>query len=171
MSGIPGCGKSSYAECVLLLHTRHNARYEKGRARAAIVSADDYYMVGGEYKYDPTKIGDAHADCFRRFISYMMDPEYDFVVVDNTSCTVEEIAPYMLGAAAFEWDAEVRTIVCATEDDMKVAAARNTHKAPFEVVSGQWNTLCARRLPAWWTHTGIPMSQAERLITSVRESR
>lgn len=46
--GLPGTGKSTLGKTL---------------APDASFAADDYFMVDGEYKFDPTKLGEAHAQC------------------------------------------------------------------------------------------------------------
>ncbi|KKN43561.1 hypothetical protein LCGC14_0702080 [marine sediment metagenome] len=159
-TGLPGSGKSS------VIKKRH--------PNAKVFSVDDYFMVGDKYEFDPTKIGEAHADCFRRYIdcvrkfqwifdyrpgAEMWDPRafgyHHDVVVDNTNTTTMEIAPYMLAAAAFYCEAEVITIKCAPQ----VAFDRNIHGVPLEAHQGLRDNLNARELPAWWTHTEIDMAE------------
>ena len=53
MRGLPGSGKSTEAKSYILTHG------------AVVVSADDFFMVAGKYRYNPAKIGDAHVACMR----------------------------------------------------------------------------------------------------------
>ena len=46
--GLPGTGKSTLGKTL---------------APDASFAADDYFMVDGEYKFDPSKLGEAHAQC------------------------------------------------------------------------------------------------------------
>lgn len=73
LSGVSGAGKSTYAEKLLT------------ETQGIKVSADHYFMWEDTYKFDPTKLGEAHADCFKRFISHLQAPfSWSCVVVDNT---------------------------------------------------------------------------------------
>lgn len=74
----------------------------------------------------------------------------DTLVVDNTNTTVEEISPYMLGAAAFGWEAEVHTLYLTLHDDAIRSAARNVHNVPEQVVLSQYQRLLSRKLPSYW---------------------
>jgi adenylate kinase len=149
-SGLPGSGKST------VIKEKH--------PRAAVFSADNYFMVLGAYEYDPTKIGLAHADCFLRFIeqvrlsnlkaqhsAFAIGAANPDIVVDNTNTTVMEISPYMLAAAAYGLEAEVITVKC----DPRVALDRNTHGVPWEAQCDLLANLNARELPPWWKHTEI----------------
>jgi hypothetical protein len=52
-----------------------------------IVSADDYFMNGPDlssYKFDASKLQQAHADCFSKFIGFM-EQGIPNIFVDNTN--------------------------------------------------------------------------------------
>lgn len=53
--GLPGSGKTTEAK---RLAKKYNAVH---------LEADDYFMVNGEYKFDRSKLHEAHKDCFNRF--------------------------------------------------------------------------------------------------------
>src|SRR5690606_33271326 len=119
MSGISGSGKSTWAEklCHGLSSTGYNF---------SIVSADSYFMRDGVYQFDPKKLSDAHGACCYDFINQLA-LQTPLVVVDNTNTTAVEIAPYILIAQAYHYDVEIITVMCESEDDVKAAAARNSH--------------------------------------------
>lgn len=73
LSGISGCGKSTFAKRKAMLEG------------AVICSADDFFcdLETGEYKFDPTKLAQAHAWCMERFLHNL---QFDApIVVDNTN--------------------------------------------------------------------------------------
>ncbi len=150
LSGVSGSGKSTYAR--KLWNALEPGNYCK------VVSADDFFMRDGHYIFDPKRLSDAHGKCFRDFIAALnsnegFKPEYDLVVVDNTNTTVSEVSPYILGAQAYGWDVEILTVMCRTDEDVKVCASRNSHGVPSDVVFAQHNRLCARELMPWWKNT------------------
>lgn len=149
LSGVSGSGKSTTAR--KLRNALEPGTYCK------VVSADDYFMVDGEYKFDPSKLSDAHGACFRDFIHTVSKgtPEYDLVIVDNTNTTAVEISPYILGAQAYGWEVEVLTVMCETDDDVLACAARNTHNVPVGGIWGQHRRLCRRELMPWWKNTNV----------------
>lgn len=122
LSGLSGSGKSMFA-CKLALFRPEPKRY--------IVSADDYFNCDGNYKFDPANLSQAHAACFRNFIDHLNGSLCGIgdkiVIVDNTNLTKEEISPYMLGAAAFGYDAEI--VMLRVEPS--VALSRNIHNVSF----------------------------------------
>jgi hypothetical protein len=140
LSGISGSGKSFLAEEILQ------------RTQGVKVSADHFFMQNGEYLFDPKKLGEAHADCFRRFIHYLEKTWLD-IVVDNTNCTAIEIAPYYQAANAFNALPEILTIRCGQWNEVEWCARRNVHKVPADAVYAQHNRLEDRVLPPYWKNT------------------
>lgn len=78
--GIPGCGKSSFAE---LLTIPYN-----------ICTADDYFITDGVYKFNPDKLHIAHRVCQEK-CSNLMEQNTERIVVANTSTTLKEFNPYL----------------------------------------------------------------------------
>lgn len=140
LSGVSGSGKSTY-----IRNTFQDP---------FVVSADHFlYDSDGKYIFDPMKLGAAHAACFRRFIKVCSDHEPPLVVVDNTNTTTEEIAPYVLGAEAFDYDVEIVTLVPPSHVSLDECARRNTHGVPLATVRKQQDRIMSRRFPFWWKHT------------------
>lgn len=152
MSGISGSGKSRYAKLLISTHI------DLGGASSAYSSADSYFMCGDVYNFDASKLSLAHGKCFRDFITHLQQ-ECELVVVDNTNTTESEISPYMLGASAFGYEAELITLQCATTTDVEVCASRNAHKVPLSVCSAQDSRILARRLPPYWKASRIPVTR------------
>ncbi len=140
LSGVSGSGKSTYIEKLNL-----DADY--------IVSADHYFMKDGEYKFDPTKLSEAHASCFRRFVRVLKYCAL-IVVVDNTNTTAVEIAPYVLGAQAFGWDVEIKTIR-VEENGLEECARKNKHGVSLGTIQAQHERIMRRELMPWWKHEWI----------------
>jgi len=119
MQGTPGSGKSTEASGF--------------GPDATIVSADHYFEdpITGEYRFNPAKLGEAHASCMRSFLRACEDASAaSVIVVDNTNITIDQMSPYYLVARAYKASVEVRRVAC----DPEVAAARNSHGVPRETV-------------------------------------
>jgi len=127
---VPGAGKSTFTE--------------KHWPGAMVVSADHFFMVDGEYKFDPTKISDAHAECLRKFTEKVSTDYTGTVVVDNTNIHLWEMAPYVALANAYGWDVEIHSF----KVHASIAGPRNSHGVPQEVVERMDREL-ESPLPFW----------------------
>ena len=139
LSGLSGSGKSTY--------TQHCC------GGSSVFSADQFFMVDGEYRFDVSKLSQAHGACFKGTIAALQSG-VPHVVVDNTNTTSEEIAPYVLAAQAFGYEVEIVTLVAPkgmTEGDYIAACAeRNAHNVPAAGIAGQAQRIASRKLMPWW---------------------
>lgn len=109
--GIPGSGKSTLAKSIL------SQEHEYGKH----MEADMYFMRDGEYKFDATKLGAAHAWCQSETRHFL---ERNFtVIVSNTFTTIKELRPYF--AMAKELGIVPEVIVCQNQFG-------NVHNVPEE---------------------------------------
>lgn len=136
LQGVSGSGKSSIAS--------------KLADADNICSADDFFMRDGKYHFDPTKLGEAHGACLRKYVSLLLVNAQKGrpIVVDNTNTTIGEIAPYYSLAEAYGYKPVIITVECDPDE----AAARNTHGVPVKVC---WEMnrrimLTNAALPPWW---------------------
>jgi predicted kinase len=129
MQGQSGSGKSTYVA----------ANYPN----AMVCSADDYFIKDGEYRFDASKIGEAHKECLRAWLMAMAAGE-DLVVCDNTNTCLWELAPYVQTANALGY----KVVVVRCVVDAKTAAARNTHGVPERAVEAMTSRL-EKSLPFW----------------------
>jgi predicted kinase len=80
--GLPGAGKSTLANQICNSIQSNNSLWE----------ADMFFERDGEYKFDRSRIGEAHEWC-KAMVDH--DLEYNFaVVVANTFTTKKELRPY-----------------------------------------------------------------------------
>lgn len=132
LRGLPGSGKSTWA---------------KNNFLKPIISADDFHMIDGVYKYDPTKAGEAHADCLRRFTRSLIVGDQDTtIIVDNTNTRTFELAPYVQLAIAWGADCEILYFPCTLEDAIK----RNTHGVPDSTILAMQVALNTEVMPPFW---------------------
>jgi predicted ABC-type ATPase len=152
LSGVSGCGKSTIAHSFV-----PDDKYRDGAGKA-IVSADHFFIRDGVYQFDPSKLSQAHATCFRKFLSYLQ-LDVSLVIVDNTNTTEAEISPYYLAAQAFEYQCEIMTVstddkdLFVRESNIKKCAERNSHGVPEGVIRAQAKRLYNRKLPHYWKHS------------------
>jgi predicted kinase len=75
--GIPGSGKSTFAKTLSDLH----------------IESDMFFIKEGEYKFDGSKIKDAHNWC-QDVVEHWMDENKPKIVVSNTFTQEWEMEPY-----------------------------------------------------------------------------
>jgi predicted kinase len=163
LSGLSGSGKSTYARNLILDHLGIQVGEEvtlehilavmpddDQRCTISYCSADRYFMKDGEYQFNPAELSAAHNSCFLAYISALLE-EKELVIVDNTNLSPVEIAPYMLAAGAYDYEAEIITLRCS----MAMAYERNVHGVPERGIENQWVALNSRQLPPWWKNTDI----------------
>lgn len=100
--GVPGSGKSTTAKLL-----------GAGGAGYAHFEADMYFMEDGVYKFDPTKIRDAHAWCQNSVEQAMLlnhtTGHNSTIIVSNTFTQEWEMEPYYKLASA--WGYKVFSII------------------------------------------------------------
>lgn len=79
---ISGAGSSTFANYLKDLYPS-----------CVICSADDYFIVDGEYKFDASKLGKAHSGCQEKF-SKAVDNGEKLIIVANTLTTQKEFSLY-----------------------------------------------------------------------------
>lgn len=143
LSGVSGSGKTTWTQ------KQFDSLY------TIVVSADNYFSKIGGYRFEALKLPQAHAECFRRFIEVCrtLHPSDGMtIVVDNTNLTTEEIAPYVLGAQAYQWDVELITFRVSSFDIPQLAK-RNVHGVSLSAIERQYEKLLKRRIPPFWNIT------------------
>ena len=115
LRGIPGSGKSTLAKS---LGEKH-------------VEADMFFMKDGEYKFDATKIKDAHSWCQNMVGSWMSEDE-ERIVVSNTFTQEWELQFYY--DWALEFDYKVFSLIVENRH-----GGINEHNVPEETVTKMKN--------------------------------
>lgn len=87
MRGPSGSGKSTWITQNFL-----------GKASYTVCSADDYFRIGGEYRFDAKKLKEAHEYCKRSFSMSLLCETLQYVFVDNTNTRAWEFLPYIAEA-------------------------------------------------------------------------
>ncbi len=97
-------------------------------------SADHYFLDENlNYKFNPTKLGEAHAYCRGR-VSGAMSANAPAIIVDNTNTTSREWAPYLLLAKKFGYQVEFKEPDTPWKFDVDELTKRNTHGVPRETI-------------------------------------
>lgn len=120
--GVPGSGKSTLAE--LIEASLNEAAVYSGTPIAQVFEADQYFNTLEGYKFDGTKLREAHADCQRRTREWL---EADNIaIVSNTFTQRWEYQPYL--DMAVELNVPVQVIEVH-------GAFQNVHGVPAEKVA------------------------------------
>jgi predicted kinase len=138
MQGVSGSGKSTYVAAEF--------------PEATVVSANDYFMHDGEYRFDGSLLQKSHEFCWRQFLAALQRGD-SLIVVDNTNTTAIEISPYMLPAESFGYSVEIITLDVQPYE----AADQNIHGVPHRTVYAQNNRIrmFLRYLPRRWRQRTI----------------
>jgi predicted kinase len=119
LRGLPGSGKSTFA----LNLVGHDF---------LVCEADKYFMVDGEYKFDGSKLKEAHESCRAKVEMYMHDSTmndqfYREIAVSNTFTQEWEMQPYY--DLAKQYGYMVFTIIVENRH-----GGENQHGVPSEAI-------------------------------------
>ena len=120
MRGLPGSGKSTFAEALV-------------GSDFLVCEADKYFMQDGEYKFDGSKLKEAHESCRNTVETYMKDSLvndqfYREIAVSNTFTQEWEMQPYF--DLAKQYDYMVFTIIVENRH-----SGVNQHGVPDEALT------------------------------------
>ena len=115
LRGLPGSGKTTLAN----------------QLGGSLVEADRYFMVYGEYKFDASKLKEAHAWCRNQVKEWMETNDRGFdvprIVVSNTFTQEWEMKPYY--DLAKEYGYIVFSLIVENRH-----GGQNVHNVPEEVI-------------------------------------
>lgn len=115
MQGVPGSGKSRFVRAY--------------PGNPTVCSADDYFMVDGQYVFDKAKTHEAHHSCLRNFVS-AVSSQAPLIIVDNTHIMRWEMSPYAALSSAYGYEIEIHTFLV----DAATAFKRNSHNVPWDTI-------------------------------------
>jgi hypothetical protein len=151
MRAVPGTGKSTLAEKFIQKAKSQGLTAER-------CSADDFfYMLGkGTYKFDPSKLGDAHGECFDKF-SRAVDKGVNLIVVDNTNLELKFVEPYKKYAEANRYTFKVAEVV----GDFEKAFQRQQHGVPEAGHKRMREAFVDEKVPSDWSKSTYEMDSDE----------
>jgi predicted ABC-type ATPase len=138
LRGVPGSGKSRFA-----------ANYRYGEEKKGwICSADQYFSKSGTYKFDPSKLPEAHQSCLRNFID-SISSSCPMIIVDNTNIHAWEMAPYIALGELYGYQVEIHTFKV---ENPVIAFERNIHNVPLKTIQYMFLALEKEILPRQYQH-------------------
>jgi predicted kinase len=121
LRGTSSSGKSSFAQLIAY--------------PCLICTADDYYYdEKGNYNFDASKLGEAHASCKAKFDEGVKDPVITNIVIANTNTKPFEYQYYV--DKAEKYGMRVTYVVLERRHNNK-----NDHDVPDHVLERQENTI------------------------------
>lgn len=113
LRGPSGCGKTTFAKTI---------------NGAKICSADHFFTKDdGTYEFDPSKLGEAHAACLRKYVDAILlrvKGRQFPIIVDNTNLTDTELAPYVRIAQAYDQPFTIKCFWQQYDDHRHLGAFR-----------------------------------------------
>jgi predicted kinase len=133
LRGPSGSGKSTWA---------------KANHPSALVCSADHFFVDsktGEYKWDATKLGQAHGACQAKFAKALKE-KLPVVIVDNTMIKPRDMEWYYKTASELGYEIEVVEF----RKPLKSILGRNSHGVPDESVKRMHDMMQQNPLPSHW---------------------
>jgi predicted kinase len=115
MRGIPGSGKSTISQIL-----------KNGLENCEILSTDDLFGIGENYKYDQNKIKEYHDLNKSKALKACMDGKN--IIIDNTNVFNEHLEKYIEYATKYNYQIFEIAVLAKQE----VAYKRQLHRVPYE---------------------------------------
>ena len=149
LRGISGSGKSWLAKKLSYAYN-DKFRDKEDYPEAVILSADKYFMKGGEYNFDARLLPKAHGWCLLLFMQALRAQPSELCIIDNINTRALEVAPYYAIAQAYVGSiVKLVTVMCPPD----AALLSNRHSTPADVIWRQHQHILHEDLPPWWDHT------------------
>lgn len=129
MRGAPGCGKSHLSRQIVEMTV--GSTYSNYQTH--IFSTDDFYMVNGHYRYEKTRLPEAH-EWNQRRVSTVAKQGLSPIIVDNTNIEIWEMEPYAKTAIYNGYYLEIMEPKTPWARKAYQLAKRNIHSVPVTVI-------------------------------------
>jgi len=118
--GLPGSGKSTFAKKI-------------AKDDGLIISADDYFITDGEYKFTAHKLKESHQWAQNR-AKVAMEEGHQLVVIDNTNVRKWEAKPYVKIGVENDYDIEFIEVDTPWARDPSRCYGKDSHGVPLSVI-------------------------------------
>lgn len=126
LRGLPGSGKSTLAQYI-----SSDSKYIMGEV--VLCSADQFFIQGGHYFFEASKLGAAHEYCRNKFKDALID-NFPCIIVDNTNTLHKEYKYYKDEAIAIGYRVQVITVGEFTDEAVDRYTLSNTHGVPHDKI-------------------------------------
>lgn len=124
--GLPSSGKSFLSKQLY--------QTAKGFGKScAILSTDEFFIIGGRYKWSGKFIGVAHNWNYARCCKAIFD-KTDYIIIDNTNLQFKEFEKYIGIAIENGYSIEIVESNTPWKHDIEELTKRNTHGVPKETI-------------------------------------
>ncbi|XP_070841786.1 NEDD4-binding protein 2 [Chaetodon trifascialis] len=127
LRGAPGSGKSTLARALV----EHNPGGVK-------LSTDDYFTLHGNYQFDPTALGEAHAWNHKR-AKEAFERGANPIIIDNTNMQGWEMRPYVVQALKHGYKVLFREPDTWWKNKPRELQRRTTHNVQMETIRRMLN--------------------------------
>ncbi|KAF7989881.1 hypothetical protein HCN44_008555 [Aphidius gifuensis] len=130
--GLPGSGKTTLSKSII-------ESTIGGDSSKYIYSADDYFITtNGTWKYDSSKIADAHATTQKKVLDAL---KHDItpIIIDNTNLQAWEMRPYATMAVQRGYIIEIIDIDTPWSQNVNELSRKNNHNVPKEKIRTMMN--------------------------------
>ena len=118
LRGLPGSGKSFLA--------RNCSEFLRESSKVAICAADDYFMEGDSYRFNPDLLPKAHSYCLNQFLISLASKK-ELIVVDNTNSKLWEYRIYIHLCKILGCSCHVLEVSCPNATVAEMYRSRNVH--------------------------------------------
>ncbi len=119
LRGLPGSGKSFLA--------RNCSENQRDSTKVAICGADEYFIEGDSYKFNPDLVPKAHTHCLGQFLHALASATKELVIVDNTNSKLWEYQIYLYVSEILGLNCHILEVPCPNVTIAEMYRSRNVH--------------------------------------------
>jgi len=129
LRGISGSGKSTVSKFLT---------EALGPSKTIICSADNYFMKDGIYKFDITKVSEAHAYSIKCMEAALKSPEIRYIIMDNTHTRLWHLQAAERMAQKYGSQIHYIDIIVPDAAHLEMCLDRQRHDVPRVALREQW---------------------------------